>query len=450
MTRPVSLLALLCLVAGLWASDASAQTCRTWQPSNTVVSPSGASYTGARALYKSPGEAAEEIRAWCSANAGGVNANACATGTCSGGGYPQSYTVSISGTWPSSLRANVTRICPNGSAYPSQWQQNLTAATDAEGCPSCPPAGDTITGLLPSRIAPSGSIDVFGCEFKATGPRVCTSTGCIAEVVSTGRPSSSTQQGSNAEKAAEGSCKVDGGAQVCAEPRTDGRNCGTVNGDRVCIDAAAPGQCVAYQSGGVACVVSGSTPNAAAPSTPPAPNNGTPGQPASPAAEVTDGSNTANYYPPSTVSGSTTAPTTVPAPDRNPTGVSSGSSGGSGSTSGTVNTQSQDTADGECTGDECNGTSGAIPTLEETPTFQQITSAYWSSLQAAPIIAAVNSVSTSLPAANCPVWSTALGYLNTTLTFDVHCELFANIAPLLSAVMLAVWSILGIVIILRA
>ncbi len=79
-------------------------------------------------------------------------------------------------------------------------------------------------------------------------------------------------------------CTAKGSVIACVTQNISGSYCGTYQGDYICVHSAEPGQCVAYQSGGVACVVSTVVPTAAG-----APDTGTPGTPAVPVAAVSDG-----------------------------------------------------------------------------------------------------------------------------------------------------------------
>ncbi|RZO82769.1 MAG: hypothetical protein EVA65_16525 [Oceanococcus sp.] len=99
------------------------------------------------------------------------------------------------------------------------------------------------------------------------------------------------------------------GNQYCYEPQD--QNCGTINGEAVCVGQ--PDGCGTFNGvsmcpddQGCYDMPSGSRVCPDGVQTPPAPDDGTPGQPADPDGEITDGDgNTFNYFGPGTVDGST-------------------------------------------------------------------------------------------------------------------------------------------------
>lgn len=335
----------------------------------------------------------------------------------------------------------------------------MGSQTDPDGCPQCEAAGRRfsadVSNMSSKAVGTSGCSN--GCEAKIAGPvrniiGGPTGTLLVATVESTGLACSATiGSNRNGNEAPPGECTTNGGAQLCLETESQ---CGVVNGDRVCPKSIAEG-CVAYSSGGVACVVSG--PGAVANTAPPLPNQGAgaPTTPATPTGTVEAGGKTVNYYNRTTVNNSTTNPTDeAPGTVGGDPSTGGGSSGGGGDPgtggSGTVNSDGEDTADGTCEGTECSGTGALVPSLDELDSFQAITQAYWSSISEAPILAAVEGISTGLPSGSCPSWSLSLSYIGYDGSLDLGCDIFATIGPVLAAVMLAVWSILGIVIVLRA
>lgn len=83
----------------------------------------------------------------------------------------------------------------------------------------------------------------------------------------------------------------------------------------------------------------------------------------------------------------------------------------------------------------------------EVPGFGESLEQVFKGIQESPIGQAVTSI--SFPSGGtCPVSSVSL--LNTSITFDSHCDLWGQIAPILSAVFLAVWALLAVRIFLSA
>src|SRR5260370_38528260 len=68
-------------------------------------------------------------------------------------------------------------------------------------------------------------------------------------------------------------CASAGKNITCSTMQIDGTQCGTYNGDAVCIGKIPNNTCVGYASGGVACTV----PSRTVATSPPAPNTGTVG-----------------------------------------------------------------------------------------------------------------------------------------------------------------------------
>lgn len=217
-------------------------------------------------------------------------------------------------------------------------------------------------------------------------------------------------------------CKTQAdGSIICRDKAT---NCGVYNGDRVCLESVADGECKSYGSGGVVCAVpSGGV------TSPPVPDNGTPGTPATPDMQVSGGSVTNNYYSSSTVAGSsTTTGTSGPAP-------------GQGGTGGVGAGPSEETPGGG-DGGEFSG-----PDTDETDPMS-VTAAYWSRIEAAPIVAAVADLDGSVPSGTCP--SYAFTVFGSSFEISAGCEFMDDIAPILEIAFLAGWSLLAVRIFISA
>jgi hypothetical protein len=75
-------------------------------------------------------------------------------------------------------------------------------------------------------------------------------------------------------------------------------------------------------------------------------------------------------------------------------------------------------------------------------------------IQTAPIVAAATGTLGTLPVSSCPEWEIPFmwlpGHGSATFYLDQHCSLLPQVAPLLSTMMVAVWTIMGIGLVLRA
>lgn len=240
-----------------------------------------------------------------------------------------------------------------------------------------------------------------------------------------------------------GQCTATGGVTACAQSpgSTGGKNCGTFNGDQVCVQSIPPGTCQSFASGGVACTAS-----ASGVSSPPDPNNGTAGTPAAPtgsvAAPVGSGGATVttNYYSSSVVSGSSAGVVS------NPGGGNVGNGGAAGSTGGGSGPSA---ANGDCgaSGVNCGG-DGTTPQLPTEPTMQQAAQTYYGALASVPVVAAVGGIAAAVPDGECP--TATFSVFGRDYTLDVQCQLWAQIQGVLSAVMLVFWTLIGVRVLMSA
>lgn len=121
------------------------------------------------------------------------------------------------------------------------------------------------------------------------------------------------------------SCQSVGDGSYCQSASGDGQ-CGYMNDSYICLNQVAPDECKVGGDGGRVC-------GSAAATTPPVPDDGTPGHPAAPSGTIStetvnpDGSvtnNTYNYYNSSTVAGSSRDPGTSGAGHSSGVGASPG------------------------------------------------------------------------------------------------------------------------------
>jgi hypothetical protein len=217
---------------------------------------------------------------------------------------------------------------------------------------------------------------------------------------------------------------------VCASETVP--NCGTFNGELICVDDVPGNGCIETPNGQNMCVSTAETP--------PQPDNGNPGQQANPDGTVTTVTHTYNYYNSTTSSGSSDQtpdtsqiPGQISDPDLDPH-TNEGESG--------------DIFDGDCDPTIQNCQPGDLPGLEDTKTISQSTSDFMNRVSGSPIITSVKNLSASVPQANCPTPS--FSAFGSTFTFTTHCLLYNEISGFLKAAFLAMWSLVGVRIFLSA
>lgn len=375
-------------------------------------------------------------------------------GGSSGAVCPPHYT-NVTGTAPNftgEIRIYYDGIAPYDCAAralggPGYWSftesMDCDYQTDIHGCyvePPPPPDCSAFDGVQVDRFyadmgvggpicaSPPGE-EVMDCEALVAAPSgfaACAGGECFARLEFTG-----DQCGAEPDATAEvledepgnTNCVSGDGVTVCAAQNS--QNCGTVNGQSVCLDTIPPGRCTFLGNGGMVCASDADAP--------PAPTDGGGMDPATPDGSFTGASDDAeeqdfNYFGPGTVASSGT-PTS-----------------GSGQT-GTG--ESPDETEEPCM--EVGSCPGALPELGEATSFADATNAFMAGVESAPLIAAASGLGASLPAGECPAPSATLDYIGgLELTLDAHCGLWDEIASVLAAVMLAVWVFVGARILLSA
>lgn len=321
-----------------------------------------------------------------------------------------------------------------------------TAVTD--NIPSCGTAGQQ--AFIGGGSAP-GLTCVGGCLYSTPNPGL--------EIYASGAPHptiyDATSTGTNCGSSDAGQSASQGTFQDCDSSGTichSGTNCGTFNGDQVCVNTVPPGSCVQYASGGVACT-------AGAAAAPTAPGGGA----ATPTGKVVDagtgGTQTVNYYSSSVVSASTTTVTTTTPVQPQAEGTQGlGSGGGGGGTvtvAGTVSTRNADAqADGDCSANASN-CNGGVPQYDwsgDCASFEACAEGFYTSVSGAPILAGAAAITTSWPAGSCDIGSVDFATFNKTLNYGTTaCQVWDNyISAPLSAISLAVWAVMGVIIVLTA
>lgn len=142
----------------------------------------------------------------------------------------------------------------------------------------------------PELICPAGA----GNALCYTNTRIETYVNTGQSCSNAGGPPAGTQQSDPAENQVY--CMTGSGGTVCGVVTPDS-SCGNFNGELVCVSDVPENGCRPMGSGGDYICDSGA-------SSPPAPDNGTPGQVATPDAAIDFGDTTYNYYTESTVTNS--------------------------------------------------------------------------------------------------------------------------------------------------
>lgn len=228
----------------------------------------------------------------------------------------------------------------------------FSTRTNPEGCPQCSDAGNKTVAWLTSSFPVNTQIcGTDGCLYHTNDPAnwmiarggANYMTGVTSDGAACGSNSTNANQTSNSES--DTMMSSDGATTATLDPTS---KCGTFNGDLVCPQSLQAGKCVAYSSGGVACVA---TSSGAPETTPPAPNNGASSStPATPDGTIQMGNTTVYYYNSTTVA-SSTAPPSTSGTGSNSGGVSYGSGSSSDSAGSSGSSSSGDSAGG---GDDCN------------------------------------------------------------------------------------------------
>lgn len=199
-------------------------------------------------------------------------------------------------------RCSVYFTATNGATCDRNMSVNQVAN---QACPNCdtgsPGVGETF--VVETSVPLESCNPVSGCKMKR-GAGVCMGLSCIYSVTHSSETCSSnatqTPNGTAGEKCVEGSQ-----AEFCRAKAPGDKNCGYLNDQFVCIDAVDTDECAVFPDGGRIC-------GASAP-TPPVPDNGTAGTPATPTdtMQVTTPAGdtiTYNYFNGGTVAGSSRDP----------------------------------------------------------------------------------------------------------------------------------------------
>lgn len=231
-------------------------------------------------------------------------------------------------------------------------------------------------------------------------------------------------------------CEAIGDGEYCASNTGEG-DCGYVNDTYTCLKNIKPNECKVLGDGGRVCGVQ-------AKSTPPAPDSGTPGVPATPDGEITQQRNnsgqsfntTYNYF----------NATTVAASSRDP-----GSDGGvdsGGSPGGDAAAEEAEEGDG-CAESSCDQ---GVPELEDIGTMNEAFAGFWEDLQGVPIIEAAGDIAPSFATGACPVWSDNVDLYgqDVEVEFSIVCDIWGDVSPALTVVALVLWGFVAFRVLMSA
>lgn len=342
-------------------------------------------------------------------------------------------------TWPA--HANGARV-ESGPSYlgvsggEHRWFYELTCQRISGSSPlstvsdhvyadedSCPDGADpTSGGECPATCAVLGltffkqgigsapaSLCDQGCSFVADGANIAMGGGWMGNYTATG----SCSPDDGGISTGLNCLQTSGGTQYCADTTATG-NCGTINGEYVCLDSVPEGNCILTPFGQAICDEGSQT--------------NTPDE----TIELDSDTGGVDVYESGNTGGTPTAGTDDTDGDGNP--------GGPG----------DDDGEGECEGESCFG---ELPgDNEEVGAFGDLFSGFYARVEGAPLVAAFDAIPGSMPTGACSGFdSDPIAALDgTVLTFDLHCTLWPDIVTVIYPVMLAAWSLLGGIIILRA
>lgn len=216
-------------------------------------------------------------------------------------------------------------------------------------------------------------------------------------------------------------CIATGGTSVCVS-RTDAGKV-TAGGEAVDARGVPDNGCTLMGNGGAMCesgAPDGPKDSGGVPLTPTATLSAT----AEPSGSTEGATSTINYYNETTVSSSYT--------------IVTGSGGGSGDGSGEGGDSLDDLEGGD---------------MEAVDGFGESAGGFWDRVEGSPLVSAVSGLSGSLTGGACPAWNETIeaGAFGTyELDFSFICGMWEDIAPVISAVMLAVFALAALRILMSA
>lgn len=333
--------------------------------------------------------------------------------------------------------------CTTGGSNPGCGKTPVTREGNItnQGAAACPPDpcdayegkkatfAQNFPGGLPEMGGNFTMPGTGGCGAQRSAASSCTSTGdggffCLVTYTYTGDAPEESPGATEPEGQAS-SCSTIKGKKNCAieTNETSGQTCGTFNGERLCFpkdpttdgDGLPPsGGCWSTPGGGLLCASDAEVQDDE-------------GNPVEPDQQVVTATGSASYYSESTVT--TSNVTTI--------------------ITGQGNMGSGEAVESDCEGMDCL-TGGEMGGVGEPGA---VTSAGMGRIADAPIVAAVAGLSGGLVGGTCPVWQTTVnaGAFGTyEIDFGFICDMWEDIASVISAVCLAGFVLLGVRILMSA
>lgn len=316
----------------------------------------------------------------------------------------------------------------DGSPIGIAYEVNPDGCPDTECDPEAPGAGETFTS---SNVEGPNTYcnPVSGCKMTVKNRTGGTMT--IQHTLQNCNGDTDPPDDSMPNEGDGETCAAVGDGEYCASAQGDGE-CGYINDTYTCLSKVKSDECKVLGDGGRVCGNQAS-------STPPVPDNGTPGQLATPDAVITqtnpDGSTTFNYFNSTTVLGSSRDPGTT------------GASGASSSGSPHAPVPGEGDGEGEGLPEECEGAgcTAEVPALEDIGTLEDAFAGFWSDLEGVPVIAAAADIAPSFGGGSCPDWSTEVALYSASIDIDFSsmCGIWTDISPALGAVCLVMFGLLA-------
>jgi hypothetical protein len=301
---------------------------------------------------------------FASADAACSSYNGTAPGFAVGTATNAHITAGPSGTSPGQIATcTFDHTYPDGTVIPAAGASQVNGYGGA--CPNnCAglPNQDLLATIAAASSATVSGYCVNSCEFLNGNAALSIGGGNRLAGLATPSGASCGSAATDAPAVA-GSCVSQGGTINCVTDSPPGAN---LNGDAVTASSApASGSCQAFSSGGVMCTVAmptGTTPSLQNPQpmpTPPGPDNGTPGSPATPSAVVIVGGKQVSYFNAATVAASSVGVGTSGVTSTGAAGASGSSPASSPCPAGQTCSGTTDATSG---GDDC----AAPPTCTDT------------------------------------------------------------------------------------
>lgn len=270
-----------------------------------------------------------------------------------------------------------------------------------------------------------------GCRMQKVAGAT-TSGGYAAQWRIFPEPCTTEAPSTEADEPTAEACTPVGDGEYCASPSGEG-DCGYLNDKFICLDSVPENGCKYMSDGSGVCQSDADAP--------PKPDSGTPGEPATPddtiQAESADppapggggcGAG-CDYFDPDTVAGS----------GRDPTDTGGGTGGGT-NVGGVGSPDPDDDEEGEFTS----------PELQEVGCdYEGCTEEYYTRISAAPIVAAIASVGSSIPTGSCPSYTLEAFGEEYSLSAPM-CDIWDSLSSILSALFLVVWAWVATRIVLSA